>query len=236
MDERAMRDFHSHILPGIDDGSRSVEESLKMLEMLKCQGVSAVMATPHFNADRVDVDIFLARRQKSLDALMAVASPDMPQIRLGAEVSYYPGISRHERIGNLCIDGTKLLLLEMPMGKWEKHVIEELINLPALCGIIPVVAHIERCLPYQERRFLERFGASDVLFQVNASFIINRSTRRRAIGLFKKRLVHFIGSDCHDAVSRPPEIGNAYKIISDRLGDGFLGELLDYESMIIGKQ
>ena len=236
MDKRAMLDFHSHILPGIDDGSRSVKESLKMLEMLKDQGISTVMATPHFNADRVDVDVFLARRQKSLDALMTAAFPDMPQIRLGAEVSYYPGISRLERICDLCIDGTKLLLLEMPMGKWEKHVIEELINLSELCGIIPVVAHVERCLPYQERRFLERFGTGDVLFQINASFIISRSTRRRAIGLFKKRLVHFIGSDCHDAQSRPPEIGDAYKIISDRLGDGFLGELLDYESMIIGKQ
>ena len=58
-----MVDFHSHILPALDDGSSSVEESIALLKMLSEQGVSAVCATPHFNANRTTVDEFLAARQ-----------------------------------------------------------------------------------------------------------------------------------------------------------------------------
>lgn len=231
MSKHVMYDFHSHVLPCMDDGSRSVDESLRMLEMLKHQRISVVMATPHFDADKISVASFLKYRRKSYDDLIEVAPLDAPQIRLGAEVAYYPGISRLDCLGDLCIEGTRLLLLEMPMGKWDKYVKDELISMSALCGIIPVVAHIERCLPFQEKKFFDAFRSSDVLFQINSSFIINRSTRRRAIGLVKKGLVQFIGSDCHGAVSRRPEIGEAYSIIAGRLGEDFIKGLLEFKDL-----
>lgn len=222
-------DFHSHVLPCVDDGSRSVDESLQMLEMLKEQGISAVAATPHFDADNLSVDAFLARRQSSYDELMRVAPADLPCIKLGAEVSYYPGISRLDGLSNLCIEGTRLLLIEMPLGKWDRYVKDELVNMSAICGVLPVVAHVERCLPFQDRNFFETFRSCDVLFQANSSFVINRSTRRRALKFIKNGLIQFIGSDCHDAISRPPEIGEAYRIIADRLGEGFVRELLCFK-------
>lgn len=64
-----MIDFHSHILPGIDDGSASVEESLKLLEMLAEQGVKTVVATPHFYPDRTSVSDFLRRRDAAYQRL-----------------------------------------------------------------------------------------------------------------------------------------------------------------------
>ena len=79
-----MIDFHSHILPGIDDGSRNVEESLLLMTEMREQGVSTVIATPHFYADEQPVDTFLRRRTEAYDHLMARQTPDMPQIRLGA--------------------------------------------------------------------------------------------------------------------------------------------------------
>ena len=233
MKKNAMCDFHSHVLPGVDDGSRSVDESLKMLEMLKDQGVSVVVATPHFDADRISIEHFLKRRRRAYDRVMEAAPDDIPQIRLGAEVLYYPGISRLEGLGDLCIEGTRLLLLEMPLSKWDKYAKDELINMAALCGVVPVVAHVERCLPFQDRNFFDEFRTADVLFQVNASFLINRSTRMRALRLLKKGLIQFIGSDCHGAVSRPPELGEAYRIVAKKLGEDFLLGLFNFEDLDI---
>lgn len=234
MKDCLLLDFHSHVLPGIDDGSHSVEESLRMLEMLKSQGISTVVATPHFDADTTSLDGFLSHRERAFRELSGSVAEDMPTIKIGAEVLYYPGISRLERLGDLCIEETRLLLLEMPMGKWDKYVVDELVSLSSSRRIIPVVAHVERCLPYQERRFLEEMSSSDVLFQINASFVINISTRRKALRLLKNGLVQLLGSDCHGAETRPPEIGEAYRIIADKLGENFVTDMLEYGNSIVG--
>ena len=64
-----MLDFHTHLLPGIDDGSQSVDESIQMLECMQMQGVEQVVATPHFYANHESVEDFLARRNAALQSL-----------------------------------------------------------------------------------------------------------------------------------------------------------------------
>ena len=71
-----MIDWHSHVLPQLDDGSRSLEESVAMLEALKCQGVDTVIATPHFYANEESVEAFLERRKKSHDLLSSEIKSD----------------------------------------------------------------------------------------------------------------------------------------------------------------
>lgn len=109
-----MIDFHSHILPGMDDGSQTVEESLTLLEMLRAQGVDTVAATPHFYARENSPEVFLRRRREAWERLNARLTPGGPQVLLGAEVRYYRGISRLEELHRLCLSGTHVLLLEMP--------------------------------------------------------------------------------------------------------------------------
>ena len=65
-------DFHSHILPGIDDGARTPEEALEMLELMAAQGVRRVVSTSHFYPEREEPDSFLARRKKAVEMLGAV--------------------------------------------------------------------------------------------------------------------------------------------------------------------
>lgn len=89
-------DFHSHILPGIDDGSRNVETSIGMLWMCKEHGVDTMIATPHFYADSNTVEKFIDSRQKAYDKVMA-ENMDIPQIIMGAEVAFFAGISRAEK-------------------------------------------------------------------------------------------------------------------------------------------
>lgn len=75
-------DFHSHILPGIDDGSRNVETSIGMLRMCKEHGVDTMIATPHFYADSNTVERFIDSRQKAYDKVMA-ENMGIPQIIMG---------------------------------------------------------------------------------------------------------------------------------------------------------
>ena len=77
-------DFHSHILPGIHDGSKDLETSLEMLRMSAAQGVTDMVATPHFYASKEGFETYLEKRIHAFETLCASRTPDMPRIRLGA--------------------------------------------------------------------------------------------------------------------------------------------------------
>ena len=126
-----MIDWHNHILPGIDDGSRDLAESVKMIEMQINEGVTTIIATPHFYANDESVEAFLERRNAAFDKLKSKLPMNAPEILLGAEVRYYQGISRMENLKALRIQNSKLLLLEMPMTVWTEYMVRELIELAA---------------------------------------------------------------------------------------------------------
>lgn len=223
-----MIDFHSHILPKMDDGSRNVEESLLMLNALAEQGISRVIATPHFYANDESVSEFLNRRQVSFERLKVSMSDDMPQVKLGAEVRFYEGISRLEGLESLCIEGTRLLLLEMSMQRWTEYTLKEITDISCRGKVVPVLAHLERYMNFQRADDLNGLLANGVLVQVNASFISKFLTRRKAIGLLKNGAVHFLGSDCHNMSDRAPDIGDAFKIIENKLGKEFMLSFENY--------
>ena len=89
-----MIDFHSHILPGVDDGSVSLEQSIAMLQEEAKQGIHCVIATPHFYPEQEDVDTFLQRRDAAEAALRKEMEKytDLPKLLVGAEVFYFSGI------------------------------------------------------------------------------------------------------------------------------------------------
>lgn len=223
-----MVDIHSHILPKMDDGSKSEEESLAMLRMLRDQGVRCVAATPHFYANNESVDDFIERRSNAYERLKNAVEDGLPKIALGAEVRYYEGISRLEKLSKLCIQGTDILLLEMFSGKWGTMIIRELIDIAATRKITLVLAHIERYIQYQQEETLEMLLDNGVLMQMNASHVNNLFTRRKALNLLRNETVQFLGSDCHDSVNRPPDIGKAATIIKNKLGTDFLNYFVDY--------
>ncbi len=220
-----MIDFHCHILPCVDDGSKSVEESINLLKMLTLQGVKTAIATPHFYANRETLDQFLGRRSVALEKLTAKAYPSMPKVICGAEVSYYHGISKWQELSKLCIENSRLLLLEMPMTRWKSYVANEVAELAKQGNITPVLAHIERYMSYQPREVFEKLLDSGVLMQINAEYLISVFTRRRALSMLKSGKIHFIGSDCHGLEFRKPRIGDAFKTVRKKLGDGFLSEI-----------
>lgn len=229
-----MIDWHSHILPGVDDGSRDVAESLSLLNELSAQGVQTVIATPHFFANDETVETFLERRRKALDKLRGEPTEDAPNILLGAEVKYYQGISRMADLRELCIEGTKMLLLEMPFSKWTEYTVRELVELAGSRNITVILAHIERYMSFQGTAVWNRLYESGLLMQVNASFFTGVFSRRRAMSLLLDGGIHFIGSDCHNMTSRPPRIGKAFEIIENKLGSEYLSQMNEYGRSVLG--
>lgn len=223
-----MIDWHSHVLPALDDGSKSVDESQRMLTALKEQGIACVIATPHFHANRESVDKFLQRRQESYERLIQADNGSLPQILCGAEVRYYPGIAKMEGLERLAIDGGGILLLEMPMDKWTEYTVRELCELASTRGLTVVLAHIERYLNLQSGGVVERLCANGLLMQSNASFFNDFITRHKAFRLLMSGNIHFIGSDCHNMKERAPQIGRAYELIEKKLGSEYVSQMREY--------
>lgn len=223
-----MIDFHSHILPRMDDGSQSVAESISLLKMLAEQDVDVVAATPHFYANDESVSEFLGRRQTAYERLQNELFEGAPKILLGAEVRYYQGISRMTDLKRLCLEGSKLLLLEMPMSRWTEYTVRELVELSSSRDLTVVLAHVERYLHLQNRSVWDRLYESGILMQVNATFFTDFSTRRQAISLLKKRAIHFLGSDCHNLTHRPPYLGRAIDMIKKKTDDDAVNYIIGY--------
>lgn len=230
-----MIDWHSHILPGIDDGSQNVTESSELLKMLSDQGVKTVVATPHFFANSDTIESFLEKRKNSYDTLFEQVLTDSPEILLGAEVKYYQGISRMNELKKLCIDNSKLLLLEMSMSRWTEYTLREFEELALSRDITVVLAHIERYLKFQNDETWNRLYENGILMQVNASFFTAFSTKRKALTYLENGDIHFIGSDCHNLTSRAPRIGKAFKIIKNKLGESFINQMNEYGYSVLKK-
>lgn len=227
-----MIDFHSHILPGMDDGSRSVEESLAMLRELGRQGVDLVALTPHFYARDNDPERFLQRREAAWQRLQPALTGDLPQTLLGAEVYYFRDISHMEGLEKLCLAHSNVLLLEMPFQTWTEGEIREAEEL-CRCGRFTVMlAHIERYWKDQKPSVWQRLREAGAVFQCNASFFRPGLHQGAAIRLLRRGFVQVAGTDCHNMDSRKPNMDVAAAALEKRLGrqeaSCFLGRAYDY--------
>jgi len=220
-----MIDFHTHILPGLDDGSSSIEESIEMLKALAEQKVEAAVLTPHYYSAREPAAEFLERRERSLEQLEAShtgavssAVPSLPKLILGAEVAFYAGMSEDAEIRKFLIDGTDMLMLEMPFTIWRPPITREVNQLAAYAGIKPVIAHVERYVAEPlNLEALEQMIARGAIAQANAEFFLSRRTRSSAYAMLRSGLIHIFGSDCHNMGHRKPNMGDLESALRKKL-------------------
>lgn len=232
----ALTDFHSHILPGVDDGSASVEESIGMLRLLSEQGVSHVIATPHFYPNHDSPERFLRRREDAFAALQArmEGQEGLPQISLGAEVLFFRGMSESDLLPQLTIGKKRCILIEMPPPPWSDAMYRELEAVRTKQGLIPIIAHVDRYIsPFRTHGVPKRLSQLPVLVQANAGFFLKPPTASMALKLLKADQIQLLGSDCHNLTTRPPEMGRAVRRIEEKLGRGTLDRIRDYEHMIL---
>lgn len=231
-----LSDFHTHILPGIDDGSPDIETSLAMLREQAAQKISTVVATPHFYPKRDTPDIFLQRRSEAYAQLIPALQqdPSLPRILLGAEIAFFPGISESEALAQLTLGESDFVLIEMPYEPWTEYMLRELGDIYYKQGLTPIVAHLDRYItPLSAGRTVKQLQALPVLIQANAEFFLTRSLKRTALKMLRNDQIHLLGSDCHNMQLRPPELGKAASLIRKHLGEAAISRIIQYENEIL---
>ena len=198
-----MIDTHTHILPGMDDGAQTPEESIRMLRRCRAQGVETVVLTPHFLPACESAEGFLARRNEAFARLQAAASEDLPRLVLGAEVAWCPGLEKMSELTDLTMGSSNYLLLEMPFMAWTQEHLAVVRDLIHDGRVIPVIAHVERFLQLQWRGQYQALKQLQVPMQLSASLF-----QRPLGGVVAQHLLRqgqwMVGSDCHDLTRRKP--------------------------------
>jgi len=202
-------DSHTHLLPGMDDGARNVEESEQMIRSLREQGIEEVYLTSHYYSHKESVDKFLSRRAESYRLLRPVLDRYGMKHRLGAEVYAIPAIFNYANLDDLCIEGTDLLLLEMSSPKSEPErelrIIKEIYSRYSAKIIL---AHIDRYPFMLKQKIFKQFVNLGVYMQLNLDFLdAGFFAKQRFLKYIRRGYVQFLGTDCHRITGRrTPEI------------------------------
>lgn len=230
-------DLHAHIIPYVDDGAKSVKEALEMLDILKDQGVSAVAATPHFYAYREgSFEKYCERIDAAYKELLEHKPGDLPQIIKGCEVHYFKGMSRFDLINQLCIGDSKYILVELPYRTITDKIIDEIINLKLYCGLIPILAHIERYSKIDGfDKVLKIINEGFAIGQVNAYSLLKFSTRRQTLRLLEYGYATIIAGDSHSTKGKPPLIAQALQIAQKRLPEKTYKNILSTSEKILNE-
>lgn len=211
-----MIDLHTHLLPGIDDGAKDLEETMKLTETLYLQNVRTAVCTPHFDPTQISMDKFLLQRENALNLLAEVQLRLIPasETRLHDYLFHYPDLSY------LCIENTRYLLLELPFDKkWKVEVFEKIKKLMTYYNIVPIIAHIERypAVKRNEKNIIKLIDLGSVI-QCNTSSLVEKRMRKRLFTYLRKNYIDVLGSDCHNMQNRPPCMEAGLKQIENNIG------------------
>lgn len=220
-----MIDFHSHILPNIDDGSRSFENSIQILTEAKKAGFTKIISTSHYIEDYYNCNESV--RTQLLDELQTKING--LELYLGSEIYITEQIVQLILDGQAStINGSKYVLFELPLNTKPLNV-QEVIYRLIENGLVPVIAHPERYPYVQENlEYMEELYEMGVLFQANYGSIVGlygKKAEKTIKKCLKKDLIHFFGSDVHRTNQVYELIPKALKKICKIVGEEKLQEL-----------
>jgi protein-tyrosine phosphatase len=202
-------DLHCHVLPGIDDGPRTIEDSLAVARAAAAAGTRTLVATSHVSWDYPNRADAIARLVGELNAQLSRNGVAL-EIRPGAEIAMTRlADTPPDELSRLTLGGGRWLLVEPPFTLVSTGL-DSLITELQDRGYHVVLAHPERCPAFhRDRSMLEALVDSGVLTSVTAGSLDGRfgsPVRRFSLGLVRDRLVHNVASDAHDHLRRPPTI------------------------------
>lgn len=225
-----MIDIHSHILYGIDDGSRTKEESIELLKQHKELGFTEIILTPHY-IENTEYEATIATKQALIKELEK--ETDI-KLYIGNEVYFSENtieLLKENKISTL--NNSKYLLIELPMSNKIKDLDEMIFDL-TVNKIVPIIAHPERYLYVQEDiKYLDSLKKLGVLFQINYGSLIGKYGKRcekTVKKLLKKNYISFVGTDIH-RIDHPIEIQKAYKILKKIVKEQEIVENLTVNNM-----
>ncbi len=214
-------DIHQHLIYGMDDGPRTVEEMAAMLKAAVDDGISEIVATPHMRPGVAlfDEEVYHHRLEEARQ-LCALSGWPLT-LHAGAEMMYTPHTTRYLRDRRVpTLADTSYVLVEF-LPDVVGHRIAGACEAIRRCGYYPILAHVERYpalfkKPDFARRLKAECGAG---FQMNASTVLHRGSfffRRDLRRFFEEDLVDYIATDAHNTTSRPPLMKKAYeKLVAD---------------------
>lgn len=200
-----MKDCHSHLLFGIDDGSKSIEESISLLKEMEEAGTTDLILTPHY-VENSKYNCNNKEKEKLLKELQKECKKENINIKLylGNEVFFVSNILELlEKKEIKTLNDSKYLLFEFPMSNIYSNSIE-ILRKVIKAGYIPILAHPERYLPIQKNpKEIEKFLQAGILLQGNFTslFVKYGRTSKRVLKYFlKRKWITVLGSDTHHDV------------------------------------
>lgn len=235
-----MIDIHSHLIYGVDDGSKDIETSLKVLSNLSENGVTDIILTPHYIVDTNYVS-------KKTDNIIKLKELQREVKKLGININLYLGneiyidkdILKYIKENKMCsLNNTEYILVELPMsGVYEDYldIFSNLINI----GFKVILAHPERYTSFQkDYSLIDEVVATGVLLQSNIDSIVGgygKEAKRTMKYILKNKLVSFVGTDIHNNKSDYSYINKAINKFKKYLTDDEINDILNKNAMKIIK-
>ncbi|MBK3494244.1 hypothetical protein JFL43_05110 [Viridibacillus sp. YIM B01967] len=216
-------DIHNHILPGLDDGAKSMEEAMLLATNAVANGMTHIIATPHhhngkyMNASSVVEDAVVNFNKELSEKAIPL------QILPGQEIHLYNSIPQDLDKDLLTLaNSRKYILIELPTNHIPTFTFDILFQIQ-LRGYIPIIAHPERNMVFRkDKQKLYDLVNKGSLVQITASSLIGekgRALKKYTKKLIKHNLVHFISSDSHHYVRRPFLLKDAYQYVREKFSE-----------------
>ncbi len=214
--------IHCHMLYGIDDGAKTPEMSVSMIDKSYKDGVRVLCMTPHYNPAYFKYHSgAMVSHYKKLKAYAAEKYPDL-KICLGQEIFYYHDTVEDIMHGRcLTLNKTRCVLVEFSPMESRTTITANVSNL-LTSGFTPVVAHIERYDSIRKKKgVVEELKRRGAYIQVNAASILGKygfGIKRYVMSLIKHGLADIVADDCHNMTDKAPSLGEAYDAVKRKFG------------------
>jgi protein-tyrosine phosphatase len=218
-----MIDLHCHILPGLDDGAKTLDEAIEMARIAAVEGIKTIIATPHlFRGGQINDVATVEEKQREL--IDALANRHIPiEIKRGAEVHFSHNLVKEIRSdrSRLVLNGSSYMFVEFPSSHIYQGAKNAFFDLMSE-GIVPIIAHPERNAIFARNPgLLFELVQQGALVQVNAgslTLVYGHQPAEVVLRFLEWDLVHFIGSDGHNTHSIPPRLAEAAKKVEILVG------------------
>lgn len=224
-------DMHSHILPGFDDGAKTVEDSLTLIESLKKQGVTNICLTPHFYTNEMSLEDYLAERQEAFDAFVPYIPEDI-NVVLGCEVYITDYLFNNNDLSGITYGNSRYILTEFSYDTvFNERTLQRFYILIQNYNLIPVMPHVERYHHLIEHPdIIEQMKELGIVIQTNISNYSQNASffrKRRLLKLIDKGLIDILGSDTHSMTHNPPDVfREALQTINQKCGSRVISRMM----------
>ncbi len=230
-------DMHSHILPEFDDGAKSVDASLMLINSLKKQGIKNICLTPHFYTNQLSYSDFVAERKEAFEKFKPFIPEDI-NIVLGTEVYVTHYIFNNPDLSQITYGNSRYILTEFAYdSSFEGNSMDCILRFMENYGLIPVIPHVERYSALLDNpSIISELKDMGVIIQTNISNYTKKAPtfrRRKMLKMINKGYIDILGSDAHSLNHNTPEVfSEAMECISSKCGVNVLEEMMQKSAVI----